>query len=46
MKSKDLSTYSMGGLYTYFAAMDDATSFDPNTFSLLLITAKTIPADI
>lgn len=32
MKSKDLSTYSMGGLYTYFAAMDDATSFDPNTF--------------
>ena len=28
MKSKDLSTYSMGGLYTYFAAMDDATSFD------------------
>lgn len=32
MKSKDLSTYSMGGLYTYFAAMDDATSFDPNTY--------------
>lgn len=32
MKSKDLSTYSMGGLYTYFADMDDATSFDPNTF--------------
>lgn len=32
MKSKDLSTYSMGGLYPYFAAMDDATSFDPNTF--------------
>lgn len=32
MKSKDLSTYSMGGLYPYFAAMDDATSFDPNTY--------------
>lgn len=32
MKSKDLSTYSMGGLYTYFVAMDDATSFDPNTY--------------
>lgn len=32
MKSKDLSTYSMGGLYPYFAAMDKATSFDPNTY--------------
>lgn len=32
MKSKDLSTYSMGGLYPYFAAMDNATSFDPNTY--------------
>lgn len=32
MKSKDLSTYSMGGLYPYFVAMDDATSFDPNTY--------------
>lgn len=32
MKSKDLSSYSQGGLYNYFAAMDAATSFDPNTY--------------
>lgn len=46
MKSKDLSTYSMGGLYTYFAAMDDATSFDPNTYFTSTDNSKTIPADI
>ena len=32
MKTKDLTTYSMGGLYPYFAAMDKATTFDPNTY--------------
>ncbi len=32
MKTKDLTTYSMGGLYPYFAAMDEATTFDPNTY--------------
>ncbi len=32
MKTKDLTTYSMGGLYPYFVAMDEATTFDPNTY--------------